>query len=259
MNSPFEGIHHKIRRARHHRKAVDLKVGDFVRAQPYAVVTQVDAETGEQVWSATGDVSQLPPSISASAGDALYNYRSVLDHLAWRLVEISGGVPDTRTMFPVYADSVQFVKRGWRRLNGMDGRFLADVIRLQPCFGTSYHRDIFLWSLERLVSIDKHRYLSVLTASSAGGAWEPGSAMGQQINVHLKAGQHDTEIARFPPHQVDVQFFPTPRVAFSEPHWLPYGGDVGPVLLGIESAVVEVVNQFAWDYFGGEGAFTELD
>ena len=34
-------------------------------------------------------------------GDALFNMRSCLDHLAWRLVELDGGEPCHQRQFPI--------------------------------------------------------------------------------------------------------------------------------------------------------------
>jgi hypothetical protein len=112
----------------------------------------------------TSDTPELPVSFSARFGDAIYNYRCVLDHISWQLVRHGASWPlkddraENLVQFPIYDRLVSFDKNFSRRLPGVS-KTATDYIRGRHKYARGKATNKALLGLARLVNDDKHREL----------------------------------------------------------------------------------------------------
>lgn len=100
------------------------------------------------------------PEISAIAGDFFSNVRSALDYIVTQLVLANPpNVPGKANAFPIADTSAEFTNLASKRLKGVAPRAAALIESLQPY----QRRNNPLGILNRLVNIDKHRTLNVIT------------------------------------------------------------------------------------------------
>ena len=108
----------KIARGEMHYGELRAEIDGFRRGKPYSVISELDPNTGYQIWKVDKEPTPLPEF--PSLGDALYNFRSALDHLAHQLVLKAGGKPTTSTEFPIFSDQRGFIaRRGQQKIHGM--------------------------------------------------------------------------------------------------------------------------------------------
>jgi|SRR5208282_5282761 len=158
MRHPYEDVRLKINWA-------DKHIGDFINAaarfmktNPYGVVVEHDADTGQKAF-AVKTVTPIPPQISLIAGDALQNLRGALDYLACGLVRMATkSEPSKYVCFPI-SESEPLTNEQksafTRQVEGMRQDAVEAIQRLKPYKGG----DNTLWRLHRLNIIDKHRLL----------------------------------------------------------------------------------------------------
>jgi hypothetical protein len=99
------------------------------------------------------------PEISAVAGDFFGNVRTALDYIVTQLVLANGHVPTKANAFLIADDPGSFKEYSSRRLKGIAPKAAALIESLQPY----KRRDNPLGILNRLVNIDKHHSLNVVT------------------------------------------------------------------------------------------------
>ena len=157
-----EGIDLKFARARQLLDALDLEIDAFL-ANDLVPVNEVETDTGDLVhWVR---VRRNPPlHWSALVGDAIHNARSALDHLAWALVELDGGVPGEHTYFPIGKQETGYGKSLRSALQGTRPETRDSVRALRPWGGG----DDQLWLLHQLDILDKHRLLVPVGAAQTG-------------------------------------------------------------------------------------------
>jgi hypothetical protein len=122
---------------------------------------------------------------TAVIGDVVHNLRSALDHLAWQLVEASGGTPRDRpgepqTAFPIRTEAP---RNGLRIHGDVAPPALKVVETLQPYnVLPESPADADLWHLHRLDIIDKHHGLLLAPARHEAVTWgTPGEYDGQLV------------------------------------------------------------------------------
>jgi hypothetical protein len=168
----------KINRAREHEEAVEEAVDAWLGTDAYTISREVDPQTGYTVHRA--QIKEAPPiRISLLIGDAVQNLRSALDHAVYALAESQLG-----TLSPEIAEGLMFPIAGNENRKGEPangGAIFQDAVRRGQLHGVSvdalrfieseqpYHwadgyRFHWLWSLNALNRIDKHRRLTVTTA-----------------------------------------------------------------------------------------------
>jgi hypothetical protein len=254
MKHPLDGVFAKVERAQHHLKEIDDELRVFRGSDPYPVRIKIDPHSGNKVWYAGSPVAKPPPQLSPLIGDALYNLRSALDHLAWQLVLANPPNKPIKkqTAFPISLKVSEWSGAG-RRLRGMTVEMVAAIKAEQPCYRRHPYRNRALRLLETLGNVDKHRHFNLTTAATLGGmmaglpAGSPRvSGSGWEIyGVCVKPG---TELAYVAPEFItksyrnvnfgaiaDVAFGPGPRTG-AEPVWA--------VLRDIEDGVQEVIGEF---------------
>jgi hypothetical protein len=75
---PFENLRLLLARAREHIDDLNAKGSAFAETKPYAIVTELESETGEYVYKVRCTAA-APPSFVMVAADALNNLKSTLD------------------------------------------------------------------------------------------------------------------------------------------------------------------------------------
>jgi hypothetical protein len=126
----------------------------FKKTNPCEAGRKQDSKTGEIVFYVI-NVPDIDPKISLMAGDAIHNLRSVLDHLAWKLVEANGKKPTEATGFPIFDTPKKYKSGAARKVEGMGQIAIQKIDALHPYKG----RNNELWTLHRLDIIDKHRLI----------------------------------------------------------------------------------------------------
>lgn len=150
----------KIKRAGKHFADLSSEVQTFFGSNPYAVGGKSDVQTRKLIYCIV-DIKPVPALISAIAGDALQNLRSALDHLIWQLHKVNG-TNGTESHFPTgnseatYKATLHKAKKYFRK-DAMD--LLYEVEAYKGGKGE------FLWKLNRLNNIDKHRLLITVGSS----------------------------------------------------------------------------------------------
>jgi hypothetical protein len=163
----------KIDRANHHIRDLEGQVGAFLDAKPYKVGAKRDPQTRKTIYYVVS-VSETPFGIASTAGDAIQNLRSALDHLAYRLVVVGLGAPPLRPEYIAYpiADSqAQYPSLRDGKVKGarQDAKDAIDATKPYPGGNDA------LWRLHKLNNIDKHRLL--LTVGSGFRSVDIGAEM----------------------------------------------------------------------------------
>jgi hypothetical protein len=234
----------KIARGEMHYRELSADIELFRKRKPYTVISDIDPNTGEQIWKVDGELISVPPL--PMLGDALYNFRSALDHLAWQLVLKAGGTPDQRTEFPIFKNPGRWSSESPRDMAGMS-QPMKDLIKAhQPCFGTNAHENRTLWALQQYGNTDKHRNLILVNTSLEGIFWHP-SGGDDRVVVHYGPVEKDTILARFPSTYMKTHINIMPGIAFGEPPWL--NESVQLVLYSIKTWVPRIVDEFESAFF----------
>jgi len=248
MATTTSGIKAKITRAHEHLQALDGEIERLVNSYPYRLAYEYKRESFEHIWRLETTPPDIPKRISTVIGDAVYNFRSALDHLAWQLVIANGKTPSTQTMFPIFWGdrSADYDKAKERRMKGVSQAALAVVDRLQPCNGGHS----YLGTLEALSNIDKHRHLPVMMSCVHLLALSEPLRIGPFKTVSIWVNKAPLEkdavvySVTLQEHEVNVKFEPTFGIAFTDALTpLEYEGirlDVRKVLVTIGQAVDEV-------------------
>jgi hypothetical protein len=113
----------------------------------------------------TSSADDVPASFAARFGDAIHNYRSALDHIAWQLV-LHGAKPSlsaraaNRVQFPIYDTRDSFRSQRAERLPGVNSTAVA-YIEARHLYVGGNATNYALLGLARLSNDDKHRSLHV--------------------------------------------------------------------------------------------------
>ena len=168
MFNSIDSANLKLARVADHIKAIGEYVSNYAGRDPHTRTPQADGK--EKVT-----VSEIPPpEISVLAGEALYQLRSTIDHLAFDLVKLNVGniqLPinwEEHCLFPLWLNdpkkppaynSFQHI------LPGISKQAFTFIEGVQP-----YRRNRtgnVLRLLADLSNIDKHRYLNLTKARLA--------------------------------------------------------------------------------------------
>lgn len=211
MAQELNGVRVKIARAHEHLEELKRRLRDWQVSKPYPIVVEIDPQTEDQCWKVGGE--PVAPGPLPAIGDALYNLRSALDHLAWQLVLRAGGTPTNRTEFPIFNAPDSWKRDSPRKMAGMNEAMQQKIQGLQPCFSNHIYRSEALWALQQHGNTDKHRTLLVVPVSTENMLWQPG---GNPTHMHKGPVQKETILARFAKGDHQSNFFAMPNVAFSE-------------------------------------------
>lgn len=152
---PLDGVYAKLDRARHHLDELNTRLTQTFDLGQARFVPEM--ETPNRLVYRVHGVPDHDPTWSVLAGEALFQCRSSLDHLAWQLVLADGKQPGRRTQFPI----LDAAPSSGIDLDPSLSRPMREAIdAVQP-----YHGDanrIRLRSLRDLNNIDKHRLLLLM-------------------------------------------------------------------------------------------------
>ncbi len=167
----------KLARGNLHKATARREAGRFFRGHP-SPTFRVEPEGDEGFTHAGAGTTfgfrvvvdsappDLPASFAARFGDAIHNYRSALDHVAWQLVRHGSGWPlkDERAanavQFPIYDTLGGFRYNQSRRLPGVDQDAMA-FIQARHGYVRGNATNNELLALAKLSNDDKHRALHV--------------------------------------------------------------------------------------------------
>jgi hypothetical protein len=150
----------KIQRAKKHIHELEAEIAAFLKADPYRVVTEEEANTGDKVWRVR--VRKQPPLRWAGiVGDAIHNLRSSLDLLVNQLVRANGAEPSRKTAFPISRTAGDYEAEAPGVVAGVSDAAKRLLDELKPYKGGNDP----LWRLHRLDIVDKHRLLLAVGAA----------------------------------------------------------------------------------------------
>lgn len=129
------GVQTKIARAHEHCNGLYESVMQVIKAHPNRVSHSFNPKTFEHIWRLESDPPLIPARINAIVGDAIYNYRSALDHMVWSLALANGAIPTRANEFPIFIDEIELKKQVQRKLRGVCAEAKDIIIKAQPCYG----------------------------------------------------------------------------------------------------------------------------
>src|SRR5487761_562821 len=208
----FSRIQSKIERGSKHVLDLERTIKEFLNSKPFTIETTRHPTTRRLIYYVT-DVQPVPRDSALIAGDALQNFRSALDHLAFEL-HLKGSnreqSVDRRIYFPI-AESAEKLRDGLRRQVGAAPQEAVDaIIALEPYRGGKGHQ---LWMLNELNVIDKHRTL--MTVGSVYRSVNVGPRI--MRDVKTKMNQMLKETSKGPVKFPDVNLFLMPKADMSFP------------------------------------------
>jgi hypothetical protein len=156
--SPIKGLMFKIARAKVHLDALSEAVELWRESQAKAPSAYDDLERGEHI------IEFRPPDldirVALIAGDFISCLRSSLDHLAWQLAATNKAEPSNRICFPILAENTLDSQLAFTKATfGIPDEAIITIRSLQPYHGGKSYKDRYLWILNTLWNIDKHRHI----------------------------------------------------------------------------------------------------
>ena len=145
----------KVEWANKHIAELELAIERFVEQEPYVLVSDDDAATGDKVLRVR--VRSVPPAtMGLMIGDVIHNLRSALDLLFWQLVDSQSMAPNSGDQFPVFKSKSIYDSpsgQGKVRRSGRQALTIFDAIK-------PYREgNEPLWQLHGLSLVDKHHVL----------------------------------------------------------------------------------------------------
>jgi hypothetical protein len=180
-NPVLESAWAKLDRAREHVVAQKAETDKIVKRPwpqefpfnpdpdtiPYTLRLVPDPDSTDRFRVTVATVMRFPTFVSTIVGDALSDFRGVLDHLAWQLVQL-GATPNLSVgaerlvQFPIHTTKGEFDESLGHRLPGIDPVHEAIVRRHQPYRIGNLASEHPLSLLQDLNNIDKHREIRPL-------------------------------------------------------------------------------------------------
>lgn len=163
----------KLGHARAHREALlvtSLEWLGTLPQDPMPIDKTVEATDngGERIQYFVGENSiQVPPSIPLILGDALFNYRAALDHLAWQLVTATGMPKRPEVVyFPIVSQRDKFPDTLLSRMPGISDVIGPIVRQHQPFLNGSQSSKHPLAILNAWNVVDKHRTIPIVVMNA---------------------------------------------------------------------------------------------
>lgn len=176
MSSPIGGINSarlKLSVASEHIEAIRDEARTFSSREPFVLDTRADGTETFEIQS------EPPAEVAVLAGEAVYQIRSSLDHLAFELVKSNpsgASLPNNwqeHCLFPLKLQLPPGISRPplderhfTRQLPGISREAFAFIESLQPYYRRGPAWD--MWLLAQLSNIDKHRHLNLTVGRGKG-------------------------------------------------------------------------------------------
>ena len=148
----------KFKRAEEHLNVLNAKMDEFVKSKPPQITAQEDVKKGLYILRLK--IPIIDPKLGVIAGDAIHNLRSALDHIAWQLALTTTDRPYKRTCFPIVEeDTRENMSRFADVTRDIPPGAVDEIKALQPYHRGAAFKDDWLWKLDTLCNIDKHRVI----------------------------------------------------------------------------------------------------
>jgi hypothetical protein len=229
-----------------------LEIDRWLKTHPYTITDDLDPDTGDNVVR-TELTASPPPIIPQIIGDCLYNLRASLDHLVYALALANKpSLTDTEmteTAFPIFKTEAGFQTRGRGKIKHVSPEAHTIIDSLQPYRTWHAATAQWLWLLEKLENIDKHRKLLITIGVYHGTriTIPPDTRMELfEPSNRVRPLKNEAEIARYrlvnvsDGSRVKVDFQPSFFVTFGDGQPAD-GGNVVVVLNRIHDHIVKIV------------------
>lgn len=211
MTDPLAGIAAKLERGEHHFKRVELEVAAFLQSNPWQVAFERDPDRGHDWYIAWFVIERHPPAEwSIRVGEAVHQYRSVLDHLMTELSRLRhrGYVlrPDRTKNFPIHPTPGEFwaeTKPGRSPAKTISREVRAEhfteLERLQPKKPEDMHGSSELSApaalavLRWMDDLDKHATVRPGFIAPKSIRYNAFWSVGNYGDIHVDAGDPDFE------------------------------------------------------------------
>lgn len=215
------GAYLKLPRARELAEFIESEVTNVANSEPPARLVYERLDEGRKhQWRIQG-LNELNQLFPLWVGDCLHNYRTVLDHVAWTLTELTGNPPGLNTKFPLTPEDSP------RRTLSVDPSVtpdnpVNDVVKLarEMMYGESEQAP--LAHLSRLDNADKHRVLLLNSARVSYTTLELDSSSAQRTFMGnggpLRDGSVALTVYSAMPEHLDVPATLNLEVRLDEAH-----------------------------------------
>lgn len=176
----------------------------FLSDEAYGSFVKPDPNTGEQVLCVRAE--KEPPDVGVEIGECLFNLRSALDHLAYSLWVAHSGAPSERERlaiaFPICRSPEAFRGSAPQAIGKIAPQAQGLIEAMQPYSGGGEYRRHWLFALNTLCNIDKHRHLhtvfAVVRHSQLTLTAPPGMRLAVVPTRDLgRRAEHGAELLRF--------------------------------------------------------------
>jgi hypothetical protein len=234
----------KVGRAKEHLDGLRAEVAVFGKSSPFRVSAHDDTEKGKYVVEVR--ISRdLPDTIGLLAGDFICCLRASLDYLAWQLALLTTNDPFHDTCFPI-CDRYD--------INGGTEGYICSVTKNIPSDAVSIIRELqpyqsgdaynltYLWRLDRLWNIEKHRRIPIIGSIT-------GDVLTTRIGIEAEIGElDDCHTVTIPLSEKPyVRLDPSPSVE------LQFGGEREGVIVTVTdlAEIFEFVSEKVMPRFAG--------
>jgi hypothetical protein len=154
----------KRQRANDHVNNLQREWVLFLGGDPYKVVRQFNAEANKTAFL-VAQLPVLPVSLSTILGDAVHNFRSALDHLAFALfASANPGKSGSRIYFPIGKNKTEYASISQGKTQGIPQALKDRIDSFCPYGGANN----LLWPLHKLDIMDKHQLIVPVASVNAG-------------------------------------------------------------------------------------------
>jgi len=150
----LEGAYRKLDRAKVLTEQIQQRIAEATNPDSYSLRYVASNEGRHHEWHLTY-INEIDSDISILLGDALHNYRSALDHVAWELTTLGKGATGESTFFPLRLHSRKRRERTSTVEVVADSEIVDFIDKLQPFHGAGHNEP--LHTLHALNIHDKHR------------------------------------------------------------------------------------------------------
>jgi hypothetical protein len=263
----LRGVRAKLQRADTNIGDLDKIVRPLADRATNSIVREEhgDPDTPRLIYRVI-DIPDIDDQCAAIVGDALFDMRSALDHLAAQLALLDGKIITTEyAYFPIHGNPLN--KKGNPRQIGIPGvtnpQVIAALEDAQPYKAVNdYGHDLWnigLWLINELCNADKHRLLLVMVHriqlhTSELPWWEGENVRGFMLTA--KALETNDIVGLWDFKKPDPNFDPHISLAVALDEG-PFGGwprqsDVVDFLRGLRAAITWEINWRFLPFFVGE-------
>jgi len=210
MDGVFHGIQAKLGRS---GELLAALAGRLERLKEQAAFTIEGTNETERSRYAFRAIGNMPYDVPLLVSEILHHQRTVLDHLVWASVPLTGAMPTKQTRFPIALTKKTFEDAiGKGALDNVPLVLQELIERYQPYHNEINPSDHVLACLHRINNEDKHHMLLVIAAGLA----MPDTIVAHgavRTTIHLPPAGSGRPLHRAIENDVEVQW-----ISYSPPH-----------------------------------------